>query len=160
MQQKQCFEKPFMKPVVIRVGKPLPKWYLNPNTIQYNTIRVVFEPHRFSSKTTTLLVSETDKQGFLSCFFFLCCSTKKRLQKCRDAVLHTFSTKFSTFRKNGVQTMRVDENKVPEKRCPYCGEKRPLDWFIAQSEACWRCRAMKRDGVENAKKVRDDELIC
>lgn len=39
-------------------------------------------------------------------------------------------------------------NKVRERTCPYCGTKRPLDWFIEDSEACWKCRETKKDEKE------------
>lgn len=36
-------------------------------------------------------------------------------------------------------------NKVRERTCPYCGIKRPLNWFIKDSEACWKCRETKKE---------------
>ena len=42
-------------------------------------------------------------------------------------------------------------NKIRERTCPYCGAKRPLDWFIGDSEACWKCRAVKRDVEEGMR---------
>lgn len=36
-------------------------------------------------------------------------------------------------------------NKIRERTCPYCGAKRPLDWFIKDSEACWKCRETKKE---------------
>lgn len=42
-------------------------------------------------------------------------------------------------------------NKVRERTCPYCGVKHPLDWFIKDSEACWKCRAVKRDVKEGMR---------
>lgn len=46
-------------------------------------------------------------------------------------------------------------NKVRERTCPYCGVKHHLDWFIKDSEACWKCRELK---VEE-KEVKSNELI-
>lgn len=37
--------------------------------------------------------------------------------------------------------MRQHENRVPTTACPHCGDQRPHDWFIASSDACWRCRS-------------------
>lgn len=46
-------------------------------------------------------------------------------------------------------------NKIRERTCPYCGIKHPLDWFIKDSEACWKCRELK---VEE-KEVKSNERI-
>lgn len=46
-------------------------------------------------------------------------------------------------------------NKVRERTCPYCGVKHPLDWFIKDSEACWKCRKLK----VKEKEVKSNELI-
>ena len=34
------------------------------------------------------------------------------------------------------------ENKIITKKCPSCDRERPLDWFVAESEPCWRCREL------------------
>lgn len=36
-------------------------------------------------------------------------------------------------------------NKVRRHTCPYCGIERNLDWFIKDSEACWKCRETKKE---------------
>lgn len=36
-------------------------------------------------------------------------------------------------------------NKVRKHMCPYCGIERNLDWFIKDSEACWKCRETKKE---------------
>lgn len=36
-------------------------------------------------------------------------------------------------------------NKVRKHTCPYCGIERNLDWFIKDSEACWKCRETKKE---------------
>lgn len=46
-------------------------------------------------------------------------------------------------------------NKVRERTCPYCGVKHPLDWFIKDSEACWKRRELK---VEEKEVKRDDSI--
>lgn len=51
---------------------------------------------------------------------------------------------------------RSHVNKVRQRRCPRCGEERPIDWFIANRDACWKCRAMKKD---ESKEVKGNELI-
>lgn len=42
-------------------------------------------------------------------------------------------------------------NKIRVKRCPYCGIDRPLDYFIKNRSACWKCRAIKRDVKEGMR---------
>lgn len=46
-------------------------------------------------------------------------------------------------------------NKVRKRTCPYCDTKRPLDWFIEDSEACWKCRETKK----NEKEVKSNDSI-
>lgn len=46
-------------------------------------------------------------------------------------------------------------NEVRKRRCPCCGEERPIDWFVADRDSCWKCREMKKD----AKEVKGNELI-
>lgn len=47
-------------------------------------------------------------------------------------------------------------NKVKTRRCPFCGTERPLDWFVANRDACWKCRKTKND---EPKEVKGNELI-
>jgi uncharacterized protein (DUF983 family) len=47
-------------------------------------------------------------------------------------------------------------NKVRKRRCPCCGEERPIDWFIANRDSCWKCRETKNDAP---KEVKGNELI-
>lgn len=47
-------------------------------------------------------------------------------------------------------------NKVRQRRCPCCGKERPIDWFIADRDSCWKCREAKND---EPKEVRGNELI-
>ena len=50
------------------------------------------------------------------------------------------------------------ENRIIEKRCPYCGQKRPQDWFVSTSQACWKCRELKcAEPADAAKVVRSDD---
>ena len=39
-------------------------------------------------------------------------------------------------------------NKITTRRCPYCGIERPKDWFVKDRDACWKCRALKKDAKE------------
>lgn len=41
----------------------------------------------------------------------------------------------------------VNVNRLIERRCPKCGELRPVDWFCSTSAACWRCRALDPAGA-------------
>ena len=34
------------------------------------------------------------------------------------------------------------ENHVKTKPCPICGKQRPLDWFAADGEPCWKCKGL------------------
>ena len=42
-------------------------------------------------------------------------------------------------------------NKVRKHTCPYCGIERNLDWFIKDSEACWKCRETKKNEKEGKR---------
>lgn len=44
--------------------------------------------------------------------------------------------------------MRNYTNNVKERRCPFCGKKRPYDWYAPEAEGCWKCRAIKADEKE------------
>ena len=46
-------------------------------------------------------------------------------------------------------------NKVRKRRCACCGEERPIDWFIANRDSCWKRRETKKD----AEEVKGNELI-
>lgn len=43
------------------------------------------------------------------------------------------------------------ENRVSERTCPMCGKSHPHDWFVPDSIACWKCRAIKRDQTASGK---------
>ncbi len=36
---------------------------------------------------------------------------------------------------------RINESRVPERRCPVCQEQRPVDWFTGEGEPCWKCKS-------------------
>lgn len=68
-------------------------------TIQYNTIRFGFESLLKTQNQTYVLVLLTNKQVFLSWFFFLSPKPKRDFSQTLKAVLHTFSTKLYTLKK-------------------------------------------------------------
>lgn len=86
-------EKPILKPVV----NPLANQWLTHK--QYNTKQKgwVFGSLDPTQKPTTLLVELTNKQDYLSWFFFLCASKFWRSFADRFMTFNMFSTKLSTF---------------------------------------------------------------
>lgn len=101
------FYEPVLKPMVSNwvkpICKPMVSVRLNPCaksglTLKQNkTIqdRVGFV---LKTKPTHLLVSQPNKQGSFSCFFFLRALPKRTDRRFRTVVFNMFSTEFSTLR--------------------------------------------------------------
>lgn len=51
----------------------------------------------------------------------------------------------------------VNVNNVKEVPCPHCSKMRPVDWFVGDSDACWRCRELNRDLRHNLLRGDDSE---
>lgn len=43
------------------------------------------------------------------------------------------------------------ENRYETQTCPHCGKLRAYDWFVPESDACWKCRALRPELRENLK---------
>lgn len=48
-------------------------------------------------------------------------------------------------------------NKVRKHTCPYCGIERNLDWFINDSEACWKFRETEKE-VKRGEHFDDSQI--